>query len=326
MRYENCPKMKRFLGRFAVFLMVTLVGAGVYFWTPDADSRAMRTKYGAPPSQFVDLGNDLTVHLRDEGPSNAPVVLLLHGANASLRTWDQWTRILSTRYRVIRFDQIGHGLTGPNPSGRYDAEAFTATVDAVMTKLGVSKFVIGGNSMGGWVSYEYARRHPERLNGVLLVDAFGAQPKVAPKLPIGFRIAQTPGLRNAILYFTPRSLVEKSLRQSVSNQAVVTPAEIDEYWEMLRYPGNRQATIDRAATMRALAKPGDVAGIKVPTLILWGDEDKLIPVDAAMWFNTNIPDSKLIIYPKIGHLPMEETSETSARDVMNWLATIPAPR
>lgn len=310
--------------------MVALAGAGAYFWTPDTNPAAMRTKYGTPPSQFVDLGSGLTVHLRDEGPRDAPVILLLHGANASLRTWDQWTRVLSTRYRVIRFDQIGHGLTGPNPTSRYDADAFTGTVDAIMTKLGVDKFVIGGNSMGGWVSWEYARRHPDRLNGVLLVDAFGAKPKVEPKLPIGFRIAQTPVLRDAILYFTPRSLIEKSLHQSVSNQSVITPAEVDEYWELLRYPGNRQATIDRAATMRASvrmsAKPSDVRGIKVSTLILWGDEDKLIPVDAATWFNTNISGSKLIIYPKIGHLPMEETPEASARDVMNWLATLPPPR
>jgi pimeloyl-ACP methyl ester carboxylesterase len=161
---------------------------------------------------------------------------------------------------------------------------------------------------------------------MLLVDAFGAQPKVAPKLPIGFRVAQTPVLRNGILYITPRSLVEKSMHQSVSNQTIVTPAEVDQYWELLRYPGNRQATIDRAATMRAFAKPGDVAGIAVPTLILWGDEDKLTPVDGGKWFNTNISGSKLIIYPKIGHLPMEETPETSARDVMNWLATLPPPR
>jgi pimeloyl-ACP methyl ester carboxylesterase len=318
--------MKRFLLRFMALVAVTLIGAAAYFWTPDTDPPAMRAKYGAPPSKFVDLGNSLTVHLRDEGPRDAPVILLLHGANASLRTWDQWTRILSTKYRVIRFDQIGHGLTGPNPTARYDAEAFTSTVDAVMNKLGIKTFVIGGNSMGGWVSWEYARRHPERLNGVLLVDAFGAQPKVEPKLPIGFRIARTPVLRNAILYFTPRPLVEKSLRQSVSNQAVVTPAEVDEYWELLRYPGNRQSTIDRFATMRATAKPSDVAGIKTATLILWGAEDKLIPVDAATWFKTNIPGSKLIIYPKIGHLPMEETPETSARDVMNWLATLPPPR
>lgn len=314
--------MKRFLLRFLFVVCVALIGAGAYFRTPDTDPAAMRAKYGAPPSQFVDLGNGLTVHLRDEGPRDAPVIVLLHGANASLRTWDQWTKTLSTKYRVIRFDQIGHGLTGPNPTTRYDAEAFTGTVDAVMNKLGIKTFVIGGNSMGGWVSWEYARRHPERLNGVLLVDAFGAQPKVAPKLPIGFRIAQTPVLRDSIRYFTPRSLVEKSMRQSVSNQAVVTPAEVDEYWELLRYPGNRRATIDRSSVMRATARPSDVASIKAPTLILWGDEDKLIPVDAGRWFNINIPGSKLIVYPKIGHLPMEETPDASARDVMNWLATL----
>jgi pimeloyl-ACP methyl ester carboxylesterase len=318
--------VKRALKWLIIGIFLAIIGVASIFWTPDTDPTAMRTKYGGPPSQFVDLGGGLTVHLRDDGPRDAPVILLLHGANASLRTWDQWTRTLSTKYRVIRFDQIGHGLTGPNPTARYDAEAFTDTVNAVMNRLNIKTFIIGGNSMGGWVSWEYARRHPDRLRGMVLVDAFGAKPKVEPELPIGFRIARTPVLRNAVLYFTPRSLVEKSMHQSVSNQAIVTPAEIDEYWELLRYPGNRQATIDRSATMRASAMPTDVAGIKAPTLILWGAEDKLIPVDAATWFNTNIPGSKLIIYPKIGHLPMEEAAETSARDVMNWLASLPPPR
>jgi pimeloyl-ACP methyl ester carboxylesterase len=318
--------VKRALKWLIIVVFLVIMGAGIAFWTPDTDPVAMRAKYGGPPSQFVDLGGALTVHLRDEGPRDAPVILLLHGANASLHTWDQWTRTLSTKYRVVRFDQIGHGLTGPNPTARYDAEAFTGTVNAVMNRLGIKTFVIGGNSMGGWVSWEYARRHPDRLRGMVLVDAFGAKPKVEPKLPIGFRIARTPVLRNAVLHFTPRSVVEKSLQQSVSNQVIVTSAEVDEYWELLRFPGNRQATIDRSATLRASAMPSDVLGIKAPTLIMWGAEDKLIPVDAATWFNTNIPGSKLIIYPKIGHLPMEEAAETSASDVMNWLASLPPPR
>ena len=146
--------MLRILKWATALVLVAIVGLGIAFWTPDTDAAAMRAKYGGAPSQFVDLGGGLTVHLRDEGPRDAPVIVLLHGSNADLHTWDEWTKRLIPQYRVIRFDQIGHGLTGPNPARRYDMNAFTDTVDRVTTKLGVQRFVLGGNSMGGGIAWE----------------------------------------------------------------------------------------------------------------------------------------------------------------------------
>jgi pimeloyl-ACP methyl ester carboxylesterase len=318
--------MKRILTGFVVLLALLVGGVAFAFWTPDTDRAAMRAKYGAAPSQFVDIGNGLTVHVRDEGLRDAPVIVLLHGSNSDLHTWDAWTKALTPKYRVIRFDQIGHGLTGPSPTRDYSANAFADTVDRLTTKLGVQKFVLAGNSMGGWVAWEYARRHSGRLNGLVLIDAGGAPEAANKNLPIGFRIAQTPVLRDLMLHFTPRSVVASSLHHSVSNQAIVTEAAINRYWNLLRYPGNRQATIDRFASPRMAGKRDDIACIVVPTLILWGEQDKLIPVAGAHWFKATIPHSTLITYPGIGHLPMEEAADKSAADLMNWLATLPAPR
>ena len=318
--------MKRFFKWLGLTFLAAIVIAGIAFWTPDTDPVAMRAKYGGAPSQFIDLGGRLTVHVRDEGPRDAPVIVLLHGSNSSLQTWDEWTKRLMPQYRVIRFDQIGHGLTGPSPTRDYSANAFADTVERLTTRLGVGKFVLAGNSMGGGIAWEYARRHSGRLNGLVLVDAGGA-PETTPKsLPIGFRIAQTPGLRDLMLYFTPRSILDKSLHQSVSNQAVATDAAIDRYWEELRYPGNRQATIDRFAAPRTPATHDEIACIVIPTLILWGAQDKLIPVASAHWFKAALPHSTLIIYPGIGHLPMEEAADRSADDLKSWLATLPPPR
>ena len=96
-------------------LVALLVIAFLIFRTPDTDAAEMRAKYGGPPSQFVDIGDGVTVHLRDEGPKDAPAIILLHGSNADLHTWDPWVQALKDQYRVIRFDQVGHGLTGPDP-------------------------------------------------------------------------------------------------------------------------------------------------------------------------------------------------------------------
>ncbi len=306
-----------------VFLLI--LGAVIAFWTPDTNAAAMRAKYGGAPSQFVDLGRGLTVHLRDEGPRDAPVLLLLHGSNAMLQTWDGWARRLKPAYRIIRIDFPGHGLTGAHAPSGYSHVAYAKLVDRVVERLGIPRFVIVGNSMGGNVAWTYAHKHPEKLAGLVLVDASGQPEPDAQDLPLGFRIATTPVLRDIVQHITPRSMVEEGLRNSVTNAAVVTPENVDRYWELLRYPGNRQATIDRFTTKRDPTITGSPR-LPVPTLIMWGADDKLIPVSSADWFKRQVPDAKLIIYPGVGHLMMEEIPERSSADLLKWLASLPRPR
>lgn len=311
--------MKR-LGKALLILALLLVLAFAIFRTPDTDPAEMRAKYGGEPSQFIELEDGMTVHLRDEGPRDAPAIILLHGSSADLHTWQPWTEALRGEYRIIRFDQIGHGLTGPALDGEYELEAFVATVDAVADQLGLEKFVLGGNSMGGWIAIGYALEHPERLAGLILVDASGAPVKSeSGGGNIGFAIAATPGLNQMMKYITPRSLVEESYRQSVSNQSIVTEQGIDRYWELLRFPGNRAATIARFNTPRATYTEEQIAGLDVPVLIVWGEDDALVPLAAAEWFAENLPDASVVSYPGIGHLPMEETPEESAAAVRQWL-------
>ncbi len=310
--------------RLVKWLAVLLAVLGLVFLllrTPDTDVAAMKAKYGAPPSQFVELGGGLTVHLRDEGPRGAPVIVLLHGSNDDLHTWDAWVDALKGQYRVVRFDQIGHGLTGPNPAGDYSLTAFEATINQVADRLGIGKFTLGGNSMGGAIAASYAMNHPERLSGLVLVDAGGA-PKASPTPGnLGFKLAALPGLNQLMRWITPRSLVEKSLRQSVTNQAFITPATVDRYWELLRYPGNRQATITRFAAKRQSFDPARLAALKLPVLVLWGEEDRLINADGARWYARSIPGSQLILYPGIGHLPQQELAEQSAADVARFMGS-----
>jgi pimeloyl-ACP methyl ester carboxylesterase len=307
--------------------LVAILAVAIFAWghASDVPLATLKAKYANAESEFVDLGGGLTVHLRDEGSKTAPAIILLHGSNASLHTWEQWTQKLKTKYRIIRFDQIGHGLTGPNPANRYDIAAFVETVDKVAANRGLSHFTLGGNSMGGGVSWAYAKAHPEKLDGLILVDAAGAPDAAPTSLPIGFKIMGIPGINQLATVITPRSVIEQSLKQSVSNQAIVTPGEIDEYWELLRRPGNRDATLRRfAARAEAMAKPAvKEPTLNVPALILWGDEDTLIPVSAAQWFAGHLPNSTTHIFKKIGHLPMEETPDESAILVDRWMMTEP---
>jgi pimeloyl-ACP methyl ester carboxylesterase len=305
----------------AAMLLVLVIGVGIWGYAGDIPAKELRAKYANAESEFVKLDNGLTVHLRDEGPKDAPAIILLHGSNSSLHTWDEWTKSLSGKYRIIRFDQIGHGLTGPDLKDCYTAACFVDTVNRVAANRGLTKFTLGGNSMGGWVSWEYAKAHPDKLDGLILVDAAGA-PDAAPKsLPIGFRLMALPGINKIATIITPRSLVEKSLHQSVSKPAYITSKEVDLYWELLRYPGNRDATIKRAQARRGLETPqnNNAPVLNIPALILWGEEDKLIPVSAVKWFEAHLPNHVTQIYSKTGHLPMQEVAAESARDVSDWL-------
>jgi len=303
-------------------LAVVLLGAFLLLRVPDTDSAAMRAKYGAPPSQFVKIATGPTVHLRDEGPRGAPVILLLHGSNADLHTWQPWVDRLKGRYRILRYDQRGHGLSGPAPDGKYGTDAFAADVEAVAAKLDLSRFVLAGNSMGGGIAARYAMLHPERLAGLVLVDAGGAEIKREGGGNLAFSIARVPVVRDIAFQVMPRSLIEKSLRQSVLNEEVVTPQTVDRYFELARFPGNRQATIARFAQGYSSYTPEQVEAIRTPTLVMWGEGDPLIPFDAAKWYMAHLPLAKLISYPGIGHIPMEEAADRSAADLDAFVASL----
>lgn len=318
--------------RIAVGLLgvVVVLLAALFLWgfAPDTDPAEMRAKYASPASQFITLEPGLTVHVRDEGKRDGPALLLIHGSNSSLHTWEPWVARLGAEYRLISLDLTGHGLTGPHPRHDYSVEATVGVVDGVMSRLGIDRFAIAGNSMGGWVTWNYTLTHPEKISAMILVDSSGAPDARATALPLGFRLAQMAAFRPLLEIITPRGLVEKSLQQSVSVQSVVTPASVDRYWELLRYPGNREATGERQRgyPRRKPASEAEMKRIAAPTLILWGERDTLTPVAGARWFGRTIKGAKTIVYPEIGHLPMEEDPDRSAADADAFLKAALAPQ
>lgn len=324
--------MMKWALRGLLALVAVLGIAFLIFRTPDTEPAEMRAKYGGPPSQFVDIGGGVTVHLRDEGPKDAPAIILLHGSNADLHTWEAWTLALKNRYRVIRFDQVGHGLTGPDPKGDYSTANYTADVGAVADKLGLKTFILGGNSMGGKHALAYTIAHPERVTALVLVNGSGGpilklSRTAAEKESgnIGFTIARMPGLNRIAEQITPRSLIATSLEQSVSVKAVASEAAIDRYWELLRYPGNRRATLARFSQPYDPLAEADIAKVTVPTLILWGEEDRVIPIEAGRWLAQTLPNDTLVTYPGIGHLPQEEAVGATLDALMPWLAKHASP-
>ena len=303
-------------------LAIVLAGGWLVLRVPDIPVATLRAKYGGPPSQFVEVLPGLTVHLRDEGPRDAPVLMLLHGSNASLIDWQPWVDRLKDRFRIVRFDLPAHGLTGADPHDDYSPAASARIVAAVADRLSIKHFVLAGNSMGGGIAARFAVEYPDRLDGLILVDA-GGQPSTGKRdIPLAFRIADTPLLRDVVAGITPRWLVANGVRGAVANPATLTEADIDRYWELLRYPGNRAATLVRFRQGYGSVSAAELARVTTPTLILWGREDRFIPVASAAYFARALPHSRTIVYDHVGHLPMEEVPDRSAADVAAFLGAV----
>jgi pimeloyl-ACP methyl ester carboxylesterase len=308
-----------------ILLLLVLLGAAFFvFRTPDTDRTEMIAKYGNEASRFVDDGHGAKIHYRDEGSRDGPALLLIHGSNSMLQTWEPLVALLGDKYRLISLDLYGHGLTGPNPTGAYDADTNIAAAVRVLDTVGVDKAYWVGNSMGGWLTWRAGLSVPERTSGLVLIDAAGAQVEQKIQPYLGARLAQSSIGQILLPEITPRFLVKSSLEENFARPELLTEELVDRYWELLRFPGNRKAAVDRGKTPREPEKWAEVGSLKMPVLLLWGEQDKVIPLSHARAFAAAIPGSKLITYADAGHLPMEETPEQVARDIDVWIQSLDA--
>jgi len=307
----------RILGVLAVATLVFILAGVIATWAPDRSVQQLSTRWALSPSRFVDV-SAMQVHVRDEGPRDDPVpVVLLHGTSASLHTWDGWADAMKTHRRVIRFDLPGFGLTGPHPSGDYSMAAYVKFVAAVMDQLGVSKFDIAGNSLGGQIAWQSAYAMPERVRRLVLVDSAG-YPTQPVSVPIGFRIARIPGIRNIMEYVLPRGVVMGSVRNLYGDPEKISPELIDRYYELTLREGNRKALTKRFDQV-STTDSEKIKTLKLPTLIIWGGKDRLIPPDNALRFEADIVGSQRVVFDSLGHVPHEEDAQATVKPVLIFL-------
>ncbi|MGB5092633.1 MAG: alpha/beta hydrolase [Parvibaculum sp.] len=305
-----------------VLALVVIAVSVVRFDIPRAE---LARTYANASSQFLTLPDGTIAHVRDQGVKEGPVLVLVHGSNASLHTWEPWVSLLGDRFRIVTMDMPGHGLTGGVPDKDYSREGMVAFTHEVAQALGLTHYAIGGNSMGGGVAVKYAETYPDELTALVLVDASGLPRKAPPgeKIPLVFRLARMPILNRILLYVTPRSIVAEGLHKAFVDQSKVTDEMITRYYDLALGEGNREATGIRFRQEGPTEADADaVSSIKLPTLILWGERDGLIPVEYADAFARRIQGAKVVIYKDVGHIPMEEVAAASARDVRAFLESV----
>ena len=295
-------------------VLALLVVLGLWLWTPDRDRATLAARYLEAPGDLIEVAG-LTLHVRDTGPKDAPPIILLHGFGASLHTWEPWARLLSDHYRIIRFDLPGSGLSPPDPTGDYSDERSMQLLAALMDRLGVARATLVGNSMGGRIAWSFAARHPERVDHLVLISPDGfASP--------GFEYdkhTQVPVSVKLMRYILPKPLLRMSLAPAYADPHFLSEALTDRYYDLMLAPGARAAMIERMQQVVLTDPRPWLARITAPTLLLWGEQDRMIPFANAADYLKAISHATLVALPGVGHLPQEEAPERSAAALRTFL-------
>jgi len=250
--------------------------------------------------------------VREEGPRMAPPIILIHGFTFSLESWDGWAADLARDHRVIRFDLAGHGLSDPDRRGRYDTATRVRQLRKLMDRLGIPRATVAGNSFGGLIAWNFAARYPRRVDRLVLVDsaAFSINGVTENPVPV------PPAMRGYLLDPRPAA-VAFSAGTIFAHPDRLSPARLELMRAMIARNG--PALIAHLEQF-TLPDPRPLLGrLTMPTLILWGRADKLIPVAQADQLAAAIGPAKLIIYDDVGHAPQEEATAASIGDLRAFM-------
>ena len=312
--------MLRVIGIVVAIVVLAVVALWLKLRGPDIPYATLEATYTNGTSHFVDLPGGFHVHYQEDDDPTLPVLVLLHGFGDSYTSWEGWVPVLEPQFRVISLDFPGHGLTRAPEGYQLTGVGLADLVDAFAAQLALPPFAVAGNSMGGGVAWQFAVRHPERLSALILVDAAGFPNEKPPgELPLAFKILKYPIGRALLRNIDNRPLIDSGLKVDVYDKSVITPAFVDRWAEFQRAPGHRAILMALNPLGFNQATAAALQNIKVPTLILHGDSDVLIEPASAQKFAAAIPGAKVIIYPKVGHLPQIEIPQRSAADVAEFL-------
>ena len=242
-----------------------------------------------------------TVRIREEGDETAPVIILLHGFTFSLESWDAWAKELKADYRVIRYDLLGHGLSGPDPKRRYAPNERAAFIGKVMDALGIKSAIIGGNSLGGLAAWKFAANSPARVEKLILVAPGGFSINGVTESPVS-----PPEPVKAFFRGPSRPTIAFTLSRLFVDQSRITEARINLMEHMMMRPGNGEAFIQSIEEFTLPDPTTELRSIEAPTLIMWGEKDSTIPFNHAELFENALQNAILVTFANAAHVPHEE--------------------
>ncbi len=263
------------------------------------------------PLQHVVLHGDRVAYRR---AGSGPVLLLLHGIAGSSSTWLASMRLLESRFTLIAPDFLGHGASD-KPDGDYSLGNHASAMRDLLHVLDVERVTVVGQSFGGGVALQFSYQYPEMCERLVLVDAGGLGREVSWML----RLLAVPGVELVLPLLFPHVAGEwgDSVLQFAHDRGVRNPRVV-EMWRSYRSltdPEYRRAFL---RTMRSVIDTGgqSVSAIDrlymaggLPTLVVWGADDRIIPLSHAYRVQEALPHSRLVVFPGVGHFPHAEVPE-----------------
>lgn len=310
--------MKKIFKILLILILVLTVLASVFWLTRPKDISFEEYKSIFPYtefSHFVDV-HGVRLHYQEKGEGTP--LILLHGLASSTYTWRNLFEPLSKNYRVIAIDLKGFGFS-EKPDGDYSRPEQARLVIGLMKSLQIEKAIICGNSMGGEVALNIAIQEPNRVKSLILLDNGGMKVSGGGSL-VPFYL-QTPYINRLLtaLAMTSNKLVRQGLEKSYFDDSKVSDETVAKYYlPVTGTDGQRGVLLARQQASNGEIE-SQLSQINIPTLIVWGAEDEVIPLEAGKKANSLIKDSKLVIYENCGHLPQEEMPERSLADIIEFL-------
>jgi pimeloyl-ACP methyl ester carboxylesterase len=260
------------------------------------------------------------VSYEDAGPTDAPVVVLLHGIAGSSHTWDPVVPLLVPEVRVIAPDLLGHGASA-KPRGDYSLGAFASGVRDLLDLIDVEHVTVIGHSLGGGVAMQFAYQFPERCERLVLVSSGGLGREVTALL----RAATLPGAEFVVPWLG-------KLARKVPIEPILPPgaAEVSRGFASLAETDAGRAFVHTARSVidlngqRIDASDRLYLAETMPTLVIWGDKDRFIPAKHGQRATELIPGSRLELFAGAGHFPMHDNPMRFARLIHDFVATAPA--
>ena len=316
--------MKKFLKIVLLIVVLTIVALTVFWFVRPADVSFDQARASVPNSNYSHFAeiDGVRIHYQEKG-TGTPLVLI-HGYTSSTYSWKDTFEPLAKTFHVIALDLKGFGFSA-KPDGDYTRRAQAVLVTHLLEHLKIGKAWLCGNSMGGEVALNVALANPERVAGLILVDSAGVEVPGSGSLAPGYLLLPFVGRLLIALSLTSDKLVREGLEKSFYDDTKVTPERVANYYLPLKTRGGQLAALRARTQFAMFPVEAEIGKILVPTLILWGDRDQLIPLAAGYKLSSLIKDSKLIVLDKCGHLPQEEMPARTADEIINFIARKNSP-
>jgi pimeloyl-ACP methyl ester carboxylesterase len=280
--------------------------------TPFTPISTLREIYGDEHSRYMHV-RGVEVHYKDEG--QGPVLLMIHGSQSTLKTYDRITELLQDRYRIIRMDLPGYGLSGAVSDEAAAASQPVQIIEGLVDALGIERLTAVGVSSGGTMAVYLAAKRPELVERLVLSNMpSGVYATDHLVMPEGFLAAQARFAQNGRYDL---NFWEEYLRYFAGDPARMTDAKIAEYYAFNNRPPdpNQVALIARVGD--GVEAQRQFAAVTAPALLIWGTLDALLPESAAVALQGYLGNSQTsrVLLPDVGHYPPLEVPDRFA-DIM----------